>query len=169
MPRYSEQGTWTTDWCYTEDNAGNTEWLYPAQLLSKGFPTTFAQLDPGDTAPPQLTGFEFTSPSTVMTGSADAVLTVTATATDDLSGLHVYMACRYFSPDGTVPADMYGWLSDEGGTTGQYALTLTMPQYSVPGVWTISTCMLQDKANNTAWITPSSMQAAGMPTTFAVE
>jgi hypothetical protein len=76
------------------------------------------------------------------------------------------MACRYFSPDGTVPADMYGWLSDAGGTTGHYALTLTMPQYSVPGVWTLSSCFVQDKAHNTAWIYPAAMQ--GMPTTFTV-
>jgi hypothetical protein len=169
MPQHAPQGTWTVESCTAVDNANNQATLDTSQIDAAGFSTTFDETDPGDSTAPDVTGFEFTSPTTVSVGSGDATITATAQATDDLSGLHVYMACQYVAPSGTLTAELTGYTSTPGALQADYSLSMTIPQYSQTGTWTLASCSPEDQVGNRATVTQGQMQAAGFPTTFTVQ
>lgn len=168
MPQYSAQGSWSIERCYAEDNAHNTRWYYTANLNNAGFPTSFEQIDAGDSQPPRLVDFTYSPPSTVVTITRPATINVTTRVTDDLAGLHIYMSCHYTGPNGSTALDLVGYTTSQGGLDGEYALSMEVPQYSQAGTWTLHSCLLQDMAENSGFLYRADLDAAGFPTTFTV-
>jgi hypothetical protein len=100
---------------------------------------------------------------------------VTARITDDLSGAAApgftngLPQVRVVSPSGKQTAwNSFDSTSRISGTPqdGVYRTTMTLPQYSEPGTWTVQSFWLVDMAGNSKSLTAADMQAAGLPTTF---
>ena len=85
LPRFAPPGTWTVDLLSLTDCAGNTSDLTGVDLAAAGFPSTFTVRGEGDLTPPRLRALTLDPPS--VDNTSPAVITVTATITDDLSGV----------------------------------------------------------------------------------
>ncbi len=173
IPQYEEQGTWTV--------AYNVAWwivsaipvtLYPADLAAGGYPMTFDVTSVGDTTPPVLSALVL-SPAAVDVASALDVVVVTATITDDLSGVAASTLCggayhsspsqiRFQSPSGGQIQD--GIAESLGGDA--YALRVPVPQYAESGTWTIMYLRLVDCLGNSRTLNPADLAAAGYGTEF---
>ena len=127
-----------------------------------------------DAAPPQLQSFAVT-PQTVDTSSSSQTITLRAHITDDVWGAagtgftNGLPQVRFVSPSGAQSV----WTSfgpddriDGTPQDGVYQKTLTLPQYSESGTWTVQSFWLVDMAGNFKSLTPADMQTAGLPTTF---
>ena len=123
----------------------------------------FAQTD---TMPPVLTGVSI-DPNPIDVTNGAQTLTVTTTATDDLSGTqNVFVALQ--SP--TTGQYLYGYSSMVGGTNldGVWQAYITIPQFSEAGDWTIQYIQLTDNATNNQYLYTSDLQNLGFQTTFTV-
>jgi len=144
-------------------------------LASAGFPTTFAQNGPGDTAAPVLRSLVI-SPGSIDTSTGSATITLTARITDEMAGVSDSM-------HGSSLAQVFNFRSPNGGQSAMVALqnrisgddhdgiwqgTATIPAYSEQGTWTINTAQLADNAGNYTMPTGTTLAAAGYPTTFEV-
>ena len=174
LPQYSDQGTWTVSSFSLVDMAGNQTSLTAPDMHAAGMPTTFKQTSAGDTTAPQLQSFSIT-PQTVDTSSGSQTITVEAHITDDLSGVaedgytHGVPSVFFTSPSGQTAWASFQPSSRIPGTSpqdGVYRTTITLPQYSDQGTWTVSSFSLVDMAGNQTSLTAPDMHAAGMPTTF---
>jgi hypothetical protein len=155
FPRYSAAGTWTLAEVYLADEASNKITLAAANLTAKDFPVNLTVTSNADIATPVLTSLAIT-PS-VDTSAASATVTMTATVTDDLSGvwqLDVMFAspsgtqeqeCVIYAPDGMTPLSLTGSCSVE------------IPRYSEAGKWQVEWLFISDFAGN--YIVP---EAAGL-------
>jgi len=122
-----------------------------------------------DTTPPVLVSLAFPAKVDVTKGSQ--TITVTAHATDNLSG--VAYGYIYFSALGSQSgyssraADGYFYVS--GGTSLAAVLTasVSVPQYSQPGTWRASV-YLYDNVGNEAYYSTAALTTAGFPTNLAV-
>jgi len=169
MPQYSEAGTWKLGTFYLRDVIGNSRSLVTADLAGAGAQTTFAVTSNPDTTPPRLTALGV-SPSSVNTSSASATLTFTATLTDDLSGV-ASLQFELESPSGNQSRTAFATSSSRTSGTAQngtYGFTVTMPQFSEPGTWTIGTAYLRDAIGNSRSLVTADLTAIGAPTTVNV-
>ena len=168
IPQYSEQGTWSINSVHLEDNAGNFSTIYTSQLQADGFPSSFQQTGMGDTTPPTLAGFSFT-PTTVDTSNGTATITFTAHITDDISGVsNTNDGVTVFADSPSTGAYQATELYLASGTSldGIYTGTITIPQYSEQGTWSINSVHLEDNAGNVSTIYTSQLQADGFPSSF---
>jgi hypothetical protein len=125
-----------------------------------------------DASPPQLKSFSV-SP-TVDTSNGSATVTVTAEVTDDLSGVsepgytHGVPEVRFASPSGVIADASFGPGTRISGdkNDGVYRATITLPQYSEKGTWTLQWFELVDMVGNTSWLHAQDMQNDQFPTTF---
>ena len=85
LPRFAPPGMWTVSRLSLTDCAGNTSDLTGFDLAVAGFPSTFTVRGEGDLTPPRLRALAVDPPS--VDNTSPAVITVTATITDDLSGV----------------------------------------------------------------------------------
>lgn len=97
---------------------------------------------PSDTDAPSLTSISI-NPVVVDAATSDQVVTVTARADDDLSGI-AYIAVGVRAPVSQQSA--YGSLTLVSADT--YEGTLTIPQFAESGVWVDWTVSLTDNAGN---------------------
>ena len=123
-----------------------------------------------DTIAPALTALSI-SPSSIDTASGNAVVTVSFTATDDMSGAN-HMGISFRSPSGSQARYC---LFDRSWDTAPDPLTLTgscdltIPQNSEPGVWTVEWFFVVDALWNVYTPTPDAQgNVAGFPATFTV-
>src|SRR5205823_4583942 len=88
VPKSAEAGTWTLGYVSLRDQAGNYTNVYQPTLTMLGLSASFqvTSTATADTAPPVLTAIA-ASPASVDVGTDSAAVTVTATITDDVSGV----------------------------------------------------------------------------------
>src|ERR1700682_1502714 len=164
FPQFSVSGAWTVGSVFLADKAGNTQILNPGVLAAAGFPTNLLVASASDTTPPRLMSFAIT-PSPVDTSAAPANVSVNFMATDDLSGINVFQV-SFVSPAGS--STLHGAVSLTPTTSASGSATVTFPQFSVPGAWTVGNAFLADAAGNSLALDSTGLEARGFPTKFTV-
>ena len=115
-----------------------------------------------DTTAPTLTDFSI-SPATVDTTSADQVITVTFSATDDLSGIQ--------DLDVNLSSDSgFGYITFDGftlvsgtDTNGTYSAQRTLPRGSIAGTWSVDYFSLEDRVDNYLDLTKDDLETQFSP------
>ncbi len=167
LPQYSEPGTWKLSSIELRDNVGNSKYISGVEVEALGLPTEFEVESVGDTTPPSVASFDF-NPKAVDTSTSSREITVTARLTDDLSGFSQGYF-RFLSP--STIQDVGLWFSSSERTSGNeldgiYERKITLPQYSEPGTWKLSSIELRDNVGNSEYIYGDDVAALGFPTTF---
>jgi hypothetical protein len=116
----------------------------------------------GDTTPPQLHALTVT-PAVVDTTPGPQSVTVTATITDDLSGVSSPVYVNFMSP--VHGQFQHAYLVPAGGAT--YAGTITIPRYAENGVWTPVYFEFGDAAGNEVVLYAPSLAAMGATITVS--
>jgi hypothetical protein len=121
-----------------------------------------------DTTPPELAALSFT-PTSVDTSNGPQTVTVAVQLFDADSGV-AQGQVRFRSPSGNQFVDTW-WDSNyriNGDEfKGDYENTLTLPQFSEQGNWSIEYVLLRDQATNMAFLQTADVQNLGFPTTLA--
>jgi hypothetical protein len=178
MPQYSG-GNWMLSDVRLYDTATNGITLTSTQLTAMGVDPILADTSvPADSTPPKLTALSFTR-SAVNTSASSQNVTITLSASDDISGV-------YFGPvNSTYVPDILSFQSPSSNQTvfayannptpvagtplaGTWTLTAQWPQYSEEGTWNLDFVQLRDAVGNYAYYTPSQLQALGFPTTIVI-
>ena len=162
IPQFSESGNWTIYHLYAVDNVGNDFTYGDDSIPPLGFPyiiqVTSSQ---EDASPPQLIDLSFT-PDIVNTSVSDQNITFTLRITDDLSGVKI-SSLNIMDPSGTqrlsnnlslVAGDMFD---------GIYETTITIPQFSESGNWTIYHLYAVDNVGNDFTYGDDSIPPLGFP------
>jgi hypothetical protein len=173
LPTSSEPGTWTVEYFSLTDQVGNNRRLTAADMSAGGFPSTFEQTGAGDTTPPELAGFSW-SPRTVDTTNGPVTFDVSAHITDDHAGAadnRMLGEVRFRSPSRGqfLDASFFGSSRTSGTSTdGTYkpAYTVTLPQHSERGTWTVEYFYLTDQAGNSKRLTAADLANRGFPNSF---
>ncbi|MDD3524534.1 MAG: SdrD B-like domain-containing protein, partial [Candidatus Cloacimonetes bacterium] len=170
LPQYSEPGTWKLSSVELRDNVGNSKYISGVEVEALGIPTEFEVESVGDTTPPTIASFDF-NPKAVDTSTSSQEITITARLTDDLSGFSQGYF-RFQSP--SKIQDVGLWFSSSERTSGNeldgsYERKITLPQYSEPGTWKLSSVELRDNVGNSKYISGVEVEALGIPTEFEVE
>lgn len=142
-------------------------WLAPLSLLAQT-----------DTTPPVLTAMSLNPSSVNVTGGPQTV-TILLTLTDDLSGVNfdavpfLYNEFTLQSPSGKQTinlTDNIQSFSLVSGTplNGVWQGTLTIPKYSESGLWTVTSLVVFDNAENQLALDTGQLAALGFPTTINV-
>ncbi|MCE5255012.1 MAG: S-layer homology domain-containing protein [Actinomycetia bacterium] len=122
------------------------------------FPVAPALAD-GDTTPPVLTSLSFSS-APLDVRASDATLAVTATATDDLSGVRFIRV--HFDPPGSS-----GGVSTRDIRPPATSSIATFPQYAPGGEWQV-TVRVDDNVGNWYQYSTFELEVMGFPTTIEV-
>lgn len=173
VPQYSQAGVWKVASIDLYDEAGNRTSLARAAIETL-FPTNntldVASAAPVDTSAPVLTALSV-SPSSIDTASGSAVVTVSFTATDNMSGA-TNMGVSFRSPSGSQARDCYfvrSWETAPDPLTLTGSCDLTIPQNSEPGVWKVEWFFVVDALWNVYMPTPDEQGNIGaFPATFTV-
>jgi serine protease len=180
MPQYSGG-----DWMFTEvalyDADTNRVYLTAAQLAAMGISPVLADTSvPADVTPPRLTGLSF-APSVVDTSASSQNVTVTLSASDDISGVYLGLfnntyigTYAYFqSPSGNQNVYAYGYIypAPIAGTplAGTWQLTAQWPQFSEQGTWNLLYLYLYDAVGNYVYYNPTQLQELGFPSNIVIE
>ena len=179
MPQYSG-GNWVITQVTLYDAVTNVLFLTPAQLVAMGInPVLVDTSAPVDFTPPALTGLSF-SPSVVDTSGSMQNVTLTVSASDDISGVDfsptttsiAFIQIGFLSPSGnqTVYVNPFTAPVPVAGTplAGAWQLTAPWPQFSEQGTWNISFFSLKDKVGNSKSYTPAQLQALGFPSSIVI-
>ena len=149
--------------------------LYPADLAAGGYPMTFDVTSVGDTTPPVLSALVL-SPAAVDVASALDVVVVTATITDDLSGVAASTLCGVGGtgqcPPGELPITL-GGAGTRSGSPNRWAGTPTpseCPSRNTRNQGRGLSCTLRlvDCLGNSRTLNPADLAAAGYGTSFRV-
>jgi hypothetical protein len=160
LPQYSAQGRWKINYVSLEDEATNHRYLWREDLQAAGLPTGFDQVGPGDTVAPDVSALSLSS-STVDTSEGPANIEVTASVTDDLSG--VESAWLTFKS----PTDrQYLFVALGPDEQGRFVGVLDVPRYTPQGTWTLDQIDLRDRADNYRALTASQLSERGLATSF---
>jgi hypothetical protein len=168
---------WTLQYFMLFDQVGNQRTLDTAALEAAGFPTTLTNTGVEDSVAPRLREFDF-APRSVDAGGGAVEVTFTGRLTDDLSGISTGTSGvvgvsqgRFVSPSGQQIFDViFGEFNQVAGTSlnATYQDTVTIPQYSEAGVWTLQYFMLFDQVGNQRTLDTAALEAAGFPTTLTI-
>ena len=168
LPQYSEKGTWRIYTVYLYDEVGNSREYRSAELAALGLPASFEVVSSQqDITPPELVAITI-EPSEMDTSAGGATITITAKATDDLSGIR-NMGYFLERPSGMKENSGRGlrWVNGSS-TDGTYVGRLTLPQYSEKGTWRIYTVYLYDEVGNSREYRSAELAALGLPASFEV-
>ena len=176
LPPFAEAGTWTVDLVSLTDCAGNTRRLTKVDLAAAGLPSTFTLRGEGDGTPPRLRALALDPPSVANT--SPAVITVTATITDDLSGVATHThdtATTCGSQAGPVSTVTFRKPSGGSYVGGHFArvsgdvyeTTLPIPRYAEAGTWTLAVT-LADCAQNLILLEGADLDIPHVVSTFQV-
>ena len=178
VPQYSG-GNWSLTNVCLSDAATNRVNLTSAQLTAMGInPVLTDSSTPADTTPPVLTGLSF-APPVVDTSSSSQNVTVTLSASDDISGVYfgrwnstyTYGQVGFQSPSGKQAVEVIiPSLPPIAGTplAGTWQLTAHWPQFSEQGTWTVFRLLLLDTVGNYAHYSPAQLTALGFPSTIVI-
>jgi hypothetical protein len=118
-----------------------------------------------DVTPPTLTAFSFT-PTAINTSSGPASVTVSVSATDDLSGV-TSVTVVFENPSGTsAVGDGIGFSPPTTSVSG--IGHVTFPQFSEIGTWTVSVIELRDVVGNVRQYRTTELAQLGFPTELVV-
>jgi hypothetical protein len=165
FPLLSNPGTWTLSNVMIGDAAGNTLVLDTDGLSGRGIATRLEVKSAQNTASPKLTALEF-SPAQIDTSSGPADLQVNYTVTDEFAGVN-YMELSFVSPSGTVRRG--GSAKFDATQSASKSLTVTFPQLSEPGEWTLSSVFLSNAGRNTLVLNTDGLANLGIRTSLAVK
>jgi hypothetical protein len=123
---------------------------------------TFKVVSTPDATVPQITALDFT-PRTVDTRQAPAVVTLTAQATDDVSGVSGIEAA-FSGPD----VDFYRAptttaLTPVAGSPGRFTGRWTVPRNAGTGDWSLLSVVVRDRAGNARSLGAPELVKAGWP------
>jgi hypothetical protein len=131
----------------------------------------------GDTTPPVVFPWSFSTQTVNLTGNNAGVFTVTARITDDLSGnagegyISSPTQIRFRSPSGNQFTDVMlsGWELISGTPqNGTYQGTGRIAPYSEAGRWTVETLLVADQVGNSRYYTTSELNSMGFDTDIEV-
>jgi hypothetical protein len=120
----------------------------------------------GDTTAPTLTAFSF-APTSIDTSSGDATVTVSFSATDDLSGVS-YAFARFASPSGAQFRDTSCTVVAGHATSATITCAVTFQAFGEAGTWAIAYVALTDVVGNNSILRTSDLTALGFQTTLGV-
>ncbi|MCX6590774.1 MAG: dockerin type I domain-containing protein [Acidobacteria bacterium] len=166
VPRYAPAGAWRLRAVQLSDLAGNNAYL-DRDYNPTGLPTTSFTVvsSPADSAAPQITSLSL-SPAFVNASASSQTVTVTATITDNLSGIQDQYSCPIYlrSPSGQQEQGAY--LIRQSGTpvSGVFKADVVLPQYSETGTWRPGYLYCNDGALNQLLIASPSDFIARFPT-----
>jgi len=171
IPRYAEAGTWRPASflaLYLTDQDGNSIFLDNSELVALGITVEVMVTDlTPDTAPPTLTALAV-SPSAVDVTDAPQTVTVTATITDDLSGIPTDGGDITFeSPSGNDAA--FGFFERTSGD--EFTASVTIPQSAESGLWRpagFEAIYLADEVGNFVLLDESDLLSMGFNVAVAV-
>ena len=164
IPQFSESGIWKLSIYGISDAAGNNNAYPTAALAAAGFPTDLDVTSVQDNTAPSLTALSF-SPAAINVTTASAVVTISFTVTDDLSGAD-FLCAQFLSPSGTQgQSDCTGFAPS---TSYSGTLPLTIPQFSESGIWKLSIYGMSDAVGNNKAYPTTALASAGFPTDLQV-
>ena len=165
LPQYSETGRWRLKYLEIRDVVGNSREYQSAELTAFGLATSFEVVATReDVAPPELVSVTLDRSEVDMT-NGPANVTVTVRAIDDLSGIEsVYV--HFESPTGLRRSASYH--SRENSNKDEYALRLTLSQYSETGTWLLKYLSIRDEVGNLREYRLTELVALGLATSFEV-
>jgi hypothetical protein len=124
---------------------------------------SFAQVQ--DVTPPILTDFSFT-PVTIDTSADDASVTMSFSATDNLSGV-TRVQTSFLSPSGAqIRVALTGFPLPATSVNG--TADATFQQFSEAGTWTVYQVYVNDAAGNSRLYTTTELAQLGFPTELVV-
>jgi hypothetical protein len=167
FPQYGEPGTYAVAGVFLSDYVANTRLYSTSDLQALGFPTTLQVTSNQDVTPPVLTGFAF-SPTAVNTTTGSATVNVTASATDNLSGVGS-VSVTFSSPSGQHHTSGSLRLSSGTVLNGTWTGSIIFPQYGELGTYAVGGVFLSDYVANTRLYSTSDLQARGFPTQLVVQ
>jgi hypothetical protein len=106
------------------------------------------------------------TPTTINTSAGPAVVTVSVSATDDLSGV-ANVSAVFFNPSGTLTASA-GIGFSPPATSVSGTGTVTFPQFSEIGTWTLISVVLRDVLGNFREYQTTELSQLGFPTNLMV-
>lgn len=180
MPQYSG-GSWALNQVCLSDAVTNHVSLTSTQLAAMSInPVLTDSSTPSDGTPPTLTGLSF-APTVVDTSASSQNVTVTLSASDDISGVffglfnsyYYFIGVTFQSPSGNQYVSAQGIYSHPApiaGTplAGTWQLPAQWPQYSEQGTWKLNYLDFQDTVGNSVYYSPAQLQALGFPTTIVI-
>jgi len=176
FPQFSEAGIWKLRVTQLRDTAGNTTTLSASDLAGLGLPTNLTVTSVPDTHPPTVTSISFT-PGSIDVSSGPQSITVDVGLADDLSGVD-FTPNRFFefrltvsSPSGKQSQYLSrpNFTLVSGNTSsGVWRGTISIPQHSEDGIWSIASIGAIDFAGNSTFYGGATLAMSGLPTTFGV-
>jgi hypothetical protein len=161
IPQNAQAGTWSI-YVYIYDLAGNSLYLYPADLLTQAFPNSLSVAS--NAVPPVLTGI--TVPSSVNTTAGAQTVNGTLSATD-ASGITLILV-YWVSPSSGQYTYAYTQPSAADALLGTWPIQFTLPQNSQPGIWTPYLVELVDASGLYSILYQSDLTALGISASFTV-
>ena len=168
LPQYSETGTWRLKYVWISDNVGNSREYRPGELTALGLVASFeVEAMQEDVTTPELVELTLGS-SEVDVSDGAGMIDVRVKASDDLSGIRS-IQLEFGSPtgeqsEGRSARDPITGTSNEG----EYALRLTLPQYSETGTWRLKYVWISDNVGNSREYRPGELTALGLVASFEV-
>ncbi len=170
FPRYGEGGTWLLRNLNLCDEIGNCISYSTADLAVRGFPTeVLVESETADLVPPFLVKLSF-APTSIDVSGGDAEVTVTFSATDELSG-YAYGVGLFSSPSGSQYRQ--AWFYPESrisgdARNGEYQATIIFPRYGEGGTWLLRNLNLGDGVGNGISYSTADLAVRGFPTELHV-
>ena len=166
-----ESGTWTVSSALTRDVVGNTRGYTAAQALALGA-ADFTVLSNRDATPPRILAVRI-SPSVLDLSSGDGFANVEFDAVDEGGSGAFHAIITMISPSGRMRVNAQGVNSGAPsdaitlvGRTNTSTFMGTgnagdngMPQYSEPGVYTVQSVQIIDRAGNSTFYTGTTLAA----------
>jgi NADH:ubiquinone oxidoreductase subunit C len=169
FPPFVESGSWDVFGISLTDNARNTRFFTTADLQTLGFDTQVEVVSIQDVTAPTLLHLSLT-PTAIDTTTGSRQVTVTAQASDDLSGVWLVTDTCFRSPSGIQ--DICGGYSEVARSGVPEVVTVegvfTFPQFVESGTWNVLGISLTDNARNTRFFTTADLQALGFATELHV-
>jgi hypothetical protein len=129
-------------------------------------PLTIVLAQEVDTTPPQLVDFSL-SPTSIDVSASPQTITATLRVTDNLSGT-VNVQVQFRSPSGGQFQSIVGQLVAGNRQDGTFQGSLSFPQFSENGMWSITNIFLSDLTGNFNSISTAVLQGRGLPTVLNV-
>ena len=160
IPQFSEAGTWQAS-VQMVDTVTNSSFISTSALADGGFPTELEVTSTSDTTGPSID-----------VSSGDQIVTIDLHLTDDLSGVDIFQLYAHLSSEsGQQLQFQWGpYVTPVGGTDldGTWQASVTIPQYSEDGVWTLEYLYLADKAANWTYLDRTTLAGMGYTPSFTV-
>ncbi len=171
IPQHSQAGAWKIVQIYLSDDASNGITLTSEEVAAQ-FPLsnalTVTSSAAVDTTAPTLTALSI-SPASIDTDSGSVTVTVSFTATDDLSGV-TEVGVGLSSPSGSQRLDCYFHGSAvPAPLTLSTSCSIVIPQNSEAGEWFVEWLYVIDGVSNPTFLGPNAQhEVGGFPATLSV-